>query len=414
MPRSFYADPVRGLSLAVAVTLFGACSGDTPPALTVAQSSLASPAGDGSGEPYLSSGPDGVYLSWLEPSAAGGHELRMAMYDGRSWSETRTVTQGEDFFVNWADFPSISVGTDGTLWSHWLQRSGAGTYAYGVRVARSGDGGHTWSEPWTPHDDASETEHGFVSTTPLPGGMGFAWLDGREYAEGADGEAAPMEMTLRYRFGAVDGGHGPEALVDGRVCDCCQTASSLTENGPVIVYRDRSPAEIRDIYISRLVDGAWTEGAAVHDDGWEIAGCPVNGPAVVARGSEVAVAWFTAPDDVPRVKVAFSHDAGATFGPPTVVDDGNPAGRVDLLMTQDGSALVTWIERTGGEDAEIRIKRVRPDGTASSGATLSTSSSERASGFPRLAEAPDGSLILAWTDVSGATSRVRVERLQVQ
>jgi hypothetical protein len=414
MSRASYVDPARVLSLAVAVTLLGACAGDTPPPLTVARSSLASPAGDGSGEPDLASGRDGVYLSWLEGSAAGGHELRLARYDGNSWSETTTVARGEDFFVNWADFPTISVGTDGTLWAHWLQRSGEGTYAYGVRVAHSADEGRTWSEPWTPHDDASATEHGFVSTTPMPGGMGFAWLDGREYVDGADGEAATMEMTLRYRFAGVDGDHAPEALVDGRVCDCCQTASALTENGPVVVYRDRSPDEIRDIYISRLIDGAWTEGAPVHDDGWEIAGCPVNGPAVAARGSQVAVAWFAAPGDVPRVKVAFSHDAGATFGLPTVVDDGNPAGRVDLLLAEDGSALVTWIERTGGDAAEIRLRRVHPDGAVSEGATLSTASGERASGFPRLAEASDGSLILAWTDVSGEASRVRVEQLRVR
>jgi hypothetical protein len=410
MSSSSYAPAPHALSLAVAAAFLGACAGDTPPSLTVAHEALPTPAGQGSGEPFLAAGPDGVYLSWLEPAAEGGHDFRLAHYDGKNWSDAATVAHGDRFFVNWADFPSVSVGTDGTLWSHWLQRSGEGTYAYGVRVARSRDRGVTWTDPWTPHDDASPTEHGFVSTAPLPGGMGFTWLDGRRYAAGPHG-AATMEMTLRHRFASADGEAGPEMLVDGRVCDCCQTSTAITDRGPVVVYRDRSEAEIRDIYIARLVDGAWTEGAPVHEDGWEIAGCPVNGPAVVARGPDVAVAWFTAPEDVARVKVAFSRDAGASFGPPIVVDDGNPAGRVDLLMTEDGAGLVTWIERTGGEAAEIRLREIQPDGSTSRSVTLSESTSQRASGFPRLAAAPDGSVLLAWTDVSETSSQVRVARL---
>jgi hypothetical protein len=324
-----------------------------------------------------------------------------------------TIASSERFFVNWADFPSVSPGPDGSLWAHWLQRGDEGGYDYGVRIVRSSDGGATWSEPWTPHDDSSPTEHGFVSAVPFNGAMGFAWLDGRRYAEGPDGGPATEEMTLRYRSARPDGGHGPEMLVDGRVCDCCQTASALTDLGPVLVYRNRSDQEIRDIYVSRLVAGEWTEGVPVHDDGWMIAGCPVNGPAVAARGMDVAVAWFSAPEDVARVKVSFSTDGGATFGAPVVVDDGNPGGRVDLLMSEDGSVMVSWIERTGGEAAEIRLRRVGPDGAASESAALSVSSAERASGFPRLAWAPGGDIVLAWTDVGGPAPQVRVSSLQL-
>jgi hypothetical protein len=403
----------RILSVAI-VAVLGACDGNTPPTLTVAMEPIGSPAGSGSGQPYLATDDGDVYLSWLEASSEGGHDLRIARHDGADWTEPTTIAHREGFFVNWADFPSVSVGPGATLWAHWLERSGAGTYAYGVRVVRSDDGGATWSEPWTPHDDDSPTEHGFVSTAAMADAVGFAWLDGRRYVEGADGFPPSHEMTLRYRSVDALGTPGPEMLVDGRVCDCCQTDSAVTEQGPVVVYRDRSDAEVRDIYIARLVDGAWTEGAPVHDDGWEIAGCPVNGPAVVADGSSVAVAWFAAPDDVARVKVAFSHDAGATFGTPTVVDDGNPGGRVDLLMMADGSVLVSWLERTGGENAEIRIRRVDPDGASSESAAVSKSTDARASGFPRMVEAGDGSIVAAWTDVGAETSHVRVTKLQLR
>lgn len=401
------------LSVAVALVV-AACSADAGPGLAVEHVSLPSPAGPGSGEPFLATDGKDVYLSWLEAVDDARHELRFSRLEGERWSEPVTIARSDRFFVNWADFPSLTPGPEGTLWAHYLERGGKGTYDYAVRVVRSGDGGESWSEPVTPHDDASPTEHGFVSTLPTEEGVGFVWLDGRRYAASEDGGPPTREMTLRYRFAGIDGALGEEMLVDGRVCDCCQTSSAMTAEGPVTVYRDRSEREIRDIYVSRLRDGVWSEGAPVHEDGWEIAGCPVNGPAVAARGTEVAVAWFTAAGDVPRVKVAFSDDSGATFGDPVVVDDGNPAGRVDLVLSEGGSALVGWLERTGGEDAEVRLRRASPDGTVSSSVPLAGSSGSRASGFPRLVSPEPGTLILAWTDLKNVEPRVRVERIHVE
>lgn len=396
-----------GLALGLA-----SCAADAGPSLTVEHTAVASPAGPGSGEPFLSTDGDDVYLSWLEAVSEDDHELRFSRLEGEGWSEPRTIARSDRFFVNWADFPSLTPGSDGTLWAHWLERGEEGGYDYGVRVVRSDDGGTTWSEPLTPHDDRSPTEHGFVSTVPFPGGMGFAWLDGRRYAAGPDGGEPTQEMTLHYRFVGSDGTPGAETLVDGRVCDCCQTASAMTSEGPVTVYRNRSQEEIRDIYVARMSGGEWTEGRPVHDDGWEIAGCPVNGPAVVAEGMLVAVAWFTAAGDVPRVKVAFSRDGGATFAEPVIVDDGNPAGRVDLVMDDD-AVLVSWLERTGGEDAEIRVRRVAVDGTATSSASLVASAAGRASGFPRMIPTGTGELVLAWTDLAGEAPQVKVERLRL-
>lgn len=397
--RRISGSAVRVATMAIVSSLFGSACADI---------AVESPAGPESGEPYLSVSGSHVYMSWLEKSEEGGHDLRMATYEEGVWSEGTTIAHSDRFFVNWADFPSITQAGDGSLWTHWLERGSEGGYDYGIRIASSTDGGATWGPAWTPHDDDSPTEHGFLSTVTLPEGLGFTWLDGRKYAPGPDGAEATQEMSLRYRTVALDGTPGPELLVDGRVCDCCQTASAMTDDGPVVVYRNRTEDEIRDIYLARMVDGVWVDGTPVHDDGWNIAGCPVNGPAVVARGTDVAVAWFSAPDDVARVKVAFSQDGGATFAAPVVVDDGNPAGRVDLVLDDDGTVLVSWLERTGGEGAEVRLRRVSPDATPGESVAVSAASSERASGFPRMVPMADGGLLLAWTDVSGDASQVRV------
>ena len=88
---------------------------------------LASPAGPGAAEPNLTVAADGqVYLSWLERAQDSSVALRFARYDGTAWTAARTIRSGRDFFVNWADFPSLAVHPGGALAVHWLQRQGDG------------------------------------------------------------------------------------------------------------------------------------------------------------------------------------------------------------------------------------------------------------------------------------------------
>jgi len=406
--RSIFARVISTGFLAGAVLLLSARG--TSSVSSAAESarsidSLASPAGAGSAEPSLAVGPDGrVYMSWLEP-ADSGYALRFATLTGTRWSAARTIRAGRDFFVNWADFPSIEVLDGGQLAVHWLQRNGGSTYAYGVRVAQSRDGGATWSTPVVPHRDSTQQEHGFVAMWRESGKLGAVWLDGRKFAK--DGHDMSNEMMLMTTTIAPDGTRGTETRLDDRTCDCCQNAAALTSKGPIIAYRNRSTDEIRDIYLTRRVDGAWIAGRSVHDDNWKIAACPVNGPAIAAIGSNVAIAWFTAANDSARVNVAFSGDAGATFGAPIRVDGGNPAGRVDVALLPDATALVTWIER-GGDTAAVQVRRVQRNGGMSAATTVAASSAARASGFPRMAVTGEH-VVFAWT-MPGKPSAVRVAR----
>src|SRR5688572_16838995 len=299
-----------------------ACQTDTNSLVLAEPEPLTIPAADGAAQPHLAASDRALYLSWTEP-ADSGHALRYSTWNGNAWSPAATVVSGRDWFVNWADFPSLVPVGANALVAHWLQRSGSGSYAYDVMMRRSGDDGATWSEPFRPHTDGTATEHGFVSIFEFQDQAGAIWLDGRQFAD-TPGRAATKEMTVRFAaIGA--GGAGAETQLDARACDCCQTDAAVTSRGPLVVYRDRSPEEIRDIYVTRLVDGKWTEGVPVHGDGWHIDACPVNGPAAAASGDRVAVAWFTGAADTARVKVAFSGDSGETFSVPQQVDDGNPA-----------------------------------------------------------------------------------------
>ena len=222
----------RRRHIAFALLALVACSRPTVEA-PIALRPIAPPAAPGSGEPNLAVAADGtVLLSWIEPDGESGHALRFASLDaGGAWSAPRTIAAGRDWFVNWADFPALAVLPDGTLFAHWLAKSGPGTYAYDVRVASSRDGGKTWSRPVVPHRDGTPTEHGFVSMSPWSNeAMGVVWLDGRKTAaaaHGAHGQAGG-EMALVHTTLDGDGGLGAETILDARVCDCCQTDMART------------------------------------------------------------------------------------------------------------------------------------------------------------------------------------------
>lgn len=403
MKRSRLALGVLAAALIGTAAFFSRSSATALPAFAL--DSIASPAGPGSAEPNLAVGPDGkIHMTWLQPGDSG-HALRMATLTGKKWSEPVTIRQGRDFFVNWADFPSIEVVDRNRLAVHWLQRTGNGTYAYAVRIAVSADGGRTWGEPVTPHRDDSPQEHGFVAMWPDAKGLGAVWLDGRRAGRTQTGAGEMMLLTTTI---GLDGALGPETHIDERTCDCCQNTVAMTSSGPIVAYRNRTADEIRDVYVSRRVSGEWTTGVPVFNDNWKINACPVNGPALAASDKRVALAWFTGANDTAKVKVAFSNDAGAKFGSPIRIDAGSPVGRVDVVMLRDGGALVSWIERVSGEVAAVLVRRVGADGRTGEPITIATSSTARASGVPRMLLA-GSDVIFAWT-VPGRPSTVRVAR----
>ena len=368
---------------------------------------LATPAGANSAQPQLSTSRHGVVLSWIERNGPEA-TLKFSEKTTSGWSAAQPVASGKDWFVNWADVPSVVRLEDGTLAAHWLQKSGSDTYAYDVRLAYSKDNGKTWSASFTPHHDGTKTEHGFATLFQMPGaGLGLVWLDGRKMQGGghdASGHGGG-DMTLRFGSFGADWKQTEEVELDARVCECCPTTVAMTADGPIVAYRDRSPEEVRDIYITRLENGKWTEGKPVHPDGWRVPACPVNGPALSARGKQVAAAWFNAKDNQPKAFAALSTDAGRTFGAPVRLDDEASLGRVDVELLPDGSAAAAYVE-FASRRAQFRVRRIAADGSKSAPVAVSGMAGNRSSGYPRMVLSGD-QLIFAWTEQEGGASQVR-------
>ena len=379
-----------------------------------ALTALNAPVGLNAREPSLSSLGDGrIAMSWTE-YVGEDTAVRMAVLDDQGWATPRTIHQSATMFVNWADFPSVVALADGTLAAHWLELNGQNDYQYDANVAFSSDEGQSWTAPILLHDDRSQREHGFVSLVPdADGGLTALWLDGRSYDSEADGNRFENAMQLRARNITPDGALSPEILLDARTCTCCQTSAVRTETGDVIaVYRDRTAEEIRDISVVRLIKGEWTQPVTVHDDGWEIAGCPVNGPAIDALGTDVSVIWFTGANAETKVRIAFSDDGGVHFDDPLPLDLGTPGGRVDVLQMTDGTALALWMEYAIGGEAIIMC-RVSRDTGCRSPRTLHINRGRESVGFPRMTRSVDGAYV-AWTgSTSGAAENTTVRIVKV-
>jgi len=395
------------LVIPVALLLLPAACGDkqTAPSPGPVQS-LAVPASAGSRSPNLAEGPDGtLLLSWMEP-AGDGHALFYSEFSGAAWSAPLEVARGANWFVNWADFPSVVPVSAHLFAAHWLVSQPAGGYAYDVFVSLSGDRGATWSAPQRPHRDGTPTEHGFVSIYPHADGAGMIWLDGRKTAEKPPHAGEIMGMTLRSAVIRPDLTIQDEQEVDGLICDCCQTDVGITAAGPVAVYRDRTAGEVRDIFVSRASGKDWDEGRPIARDQWNIAACPVNGPTISASGQDLAVAWFTATGGKPVVRLAFSGDAGETFFAPIDIAVGNVFGRVGVATLSPGTAIVSWLGKTGERQAEISVARVTADGIV--GTPVILAKGQTISGFsvPQIVLV-NGQLLMAWTADTEGESRVQ-------
>lgn len=363
--------------------------------------------GEGSRYPFLAADSTGrVVLTWSERTADSVELVRFAVRTpaGR-WEAPRLLVRDSALVLNWADFASVVPMDDGRLVGHWLRhRAGGGAHAYDLVLAQSVDGGDIWSAPVAPYAMARPGEHGFVSMLPLPGGGAAV-----QFLNGSAAPDSAQRMVLSHVVFDSTASVASGKWLDDRVCDCCQTDAAMSARGPVVVYRDRSDDEIRDIAIVRHVDGAWTPPARVHADDWHMTACPVNGPAVAANGERVVVAWFTQARDTARVRVAVSLDGGATFAPPVTLDSGPPAlGRVDVALLPGDGIAVTWLHRQSTALAEVRVATLDASGAVLGTMPLGVTDAGRASGFPRMVRTPDD-LIVTWTEIrSGSPSRVRV------
>lgn len=374
------------------------------PAGDLQVSPLDSPAGHGARYPRLERGADGLaYLAWTKVKGKSS-SLHYASLGPTGFSAPSEVARGEGWFVNWADFPAVTALADGNPVGFWLESTGVGPYSYGVRYRRRVDG--AWGEPGWLHEDRGAGEHGFVSAVTDVDGWDVLWLDGRTKGS----------MALYLRSLGAEGDLGAEQVLDERVCDCCQTALARLGDGALVaVYRDRGEKEQRDMSFVVVREGAASKPAPVSVDGWTIAGCPVNGPALAARGDRVACAWYTETPS-PRVNLAVSRPGCEGFEPALRVDLGEEVtvGRTGLAWLEDGSLLVSYMVETDAEEArgQWRLRRFVDGRAVGEEQVVAETATTRSTGFLSLLS-EEGGALAAWTRHDGGEYALELARIRL-
>ncbi len=401
---------LRLSALVFASLLLTACGGAPSPAQKGAATSraalgpiraLASPIGADGGEPRLSRDAAGsLVLSWLEPVGdAGDLALKYARLAGDDWTSTAVAAQGRGWVVSAADLPSVQALSERLWVADWRVPSPVSAAAYDIHVAVSADGGATWSVPLLLNDDATASEHGFVSWFRDGDRAGVVWLDGRDEAtdapESAGGE--PAGTSLRYAFLGADGHVLEQGVVDNLVCDCCRTDVALTTAGAAVVYRDRSATEIRDIAVRVRTAGGWSELARLGPDNWQIAGCPINGPVLDAKGDDVVAAWFTAADGRGHVRLARSSDGGTSFAAPVEIDGDGAYGQVGVVLADEGRAFVSWWRRGADGGAELGVRAVARNGELGERRVVGTTRASRPDTVPQMKRTGQR-LVFVWAE----------------
>ena len=359
-------------------------------------------------QPSLVSGEGSLSLSWISSNEGNKSTLNFSQLKEGKWTNTQTMATGSNWFVNWADFPAHAIN-ENLILSSYLKKSDSGTYTYDVILSLQKLSGEKVKEDFLLNTDGVKAEHGFVSIIPNHNqGFFITWLDGRNTVDkDLDGYHKPM--TIRFAEITNKGDIIDESELDSATCDCCQTSIAVTNKGPVVVYRDRSDKEVRDIYIARKINGIWEVPTPIHNDGWEINGCPVNGPKVASNSNNLAVSWFTVSNEKPTVNLSFSKSNGASFGTPIKINDDDAIGRVDVAFLNPQEVLVSYIE---GDDVGtyLRIKKVSIDGKVSAPITISKIDGGRNSGVPQL-EILDNEAFIVWTVLKGKKNQLKTVKL---
>ena len=359
-------------------------------------------------QPSLVSNNGTLSLTWISSDEDMNASLNFRQFKNDGWTNPVSLATGSDWFINWADFPTHAISGDQVLTSY-LKKSASGTYNYDVFLSLHKLSGEKVKEDFILNTDGFKAEHGFVSIASNDSeGFLITWLDGRNTVE-KDKEGDHRPMTIRFAEITNTGEIMNETELDSSVCDCCQTSMTYTNKGPLVAYRDRTEEEVRDIYVTRNIHKVWENPIPVHNDGWVIYGCPVNGPKVVSNSNNIAVSWFTVSDGIPKVNLSFSESYGSSFGIPITINDLSAIGRVDTAFLNEKEVIVSYME--GDDDGTyLRIKKVSIDGTVSKPITISKIESGRGSGVPQL-EIHDDQIFIVWTVFDNESNQLKTVKL---
>lgn len=295
-------------------------------------------------------------------------------------------------------------------WSTPNRTPGA-MFASDLRVAASGDGGHTFTAPVQVNDDGSPISHTFEDLLRGPeNDLYVMWLDGR----GKDRSGAAVQFACSRDGGAT---FGPNMTVDGMACPCCRPMLAAAPDGSLwAVWRKTFDGNVRDIVVAQSVDRGQTFGSPhlVRKDHWVFSACPHRGPSLgFDRQGRLYVGWYTeGTDEQARIYLATSDDRAGTFTEPVSLHTSTNSlpDNLRLAVHPDGIVAAVWEEVTGVRKRVVL--RLSTDRGKTFGPVIPLSAGAKAE-HPTVAIDPSGRVALAWTEHAFPTNKIVVQEGRV-
>lgn len=295
--------------------------------------------------------------------------------DGSDATDTSTTTDGSETTggpepMGWLpvvgsnasaipDSTDVAIAPDGTIYVSWVQNQ-ANNDAY---VARSLDGGMTWSSPSVVDDqglqpragsgrqpylavtdedvyivyDVADVAAGIfmhrsaaadamdfsdITTLVSPGtSTDYAHIDisasGELWAAWQQYEGDPAQG--RIVFSRESNGFAIEevsASTPGIPCECCRLDLRFNSGGDAILAYRNNVGDLRNMWALRAASGTSSFAGAVeasHTD-WMSFVCPMEGPSLADDGARQYIAWADSSSGEWRAYVGTSDDAGQSWG----------------------------------------------------------------------------------------------------
>ncbi|MGH9022329.1 MAG: sialidase family protein, partial [Acidimicrobiia bacterium] len=283
------------------------------------------------------------------------------------------------------------------LYGHDVAGADPAVFEYGrtvLHLVASDDGAKAFGSPVEVGAEAVEgafTTMGMHNLFVAPDDDVYVtWLDDREQIAAAiaakgkpaskEGHGADEEPPVHLRMARSDDGgrsFARSVLVTKPTCACCGTKTAQGKDTALFASTrsdwkelKESYDSVRDPFLSVSKDDGitWAEPTKIHDDGFKISGCPdISAGLAVDSQGRLHAAWYTGTEREPGpgVYYAVSDDQGASFSKPLALltDAWVPYGDVKLSIDGSDNAWVAFEDRRGDDD-QIRLVRIAPDGTA--------------------------------------------------
>ncbi|MGH7631320.1 MAG: exo-alpha-sialidase [Gemmatimonadales bacterium] len=380
---------LRGCRLLAALVLAASgCRGERLDTEPLASAPVAGMSQSADAALTVDPGSGDLLLSWV-----GGDERAWAVFfarstdGGSSWSTSARVAGGPEapgeVHPHGESSPRLVAGSGGRMalaWPTSVPVAGRKWPATMLRLARSADGGRTWSAPTTLNDDTTgvPVSHQFHGAAwQGDSGLVVAWLDERHVAEmPAAAREAPGGEPDATIYAAVSPDFGgrwaPNVRLWGAACPCCRVSLARGPTGTVTAaWRQHFPGSIRDVVIAP-VEAEPRAPARVHEDEWAYPGCPHTGPAVaVTAPGVVHTAWYSGKPGASGVFYRQLGSAGDSAGPlvPVLEADHVPTVHAAVVPLANGGALVAYDVGPGGGRV-VRVARISPSGRRLADATV--------------------------------------------